>query len=88
MPTVVLNLAVGWSFIGVGIAARVRRPDSRSGTLMVAVGIAWLVRIAGAIDHPSGFVIGVVTKSLYFGILTHLIVTYPSGRCRPAGSAW
>ena len=85
VPAVLLNLAVGWSFIGVGIMAWVRRPDSRAGLLMVAVGFAWLVRIVGAVDHPAGFVAGVVTKSLYLGIVTHLLVTYPTGR---AAARW
>jgi len=61
VPAVVLNLAVGWSFIGVGVIAWARRPDSRSGVLMVAVGFAWLVRIAGAVDDPAAFVVGAAT---------------------------
>ncbi len=79
-PTVVLHVAVGWSFVGIGLLAHRRRPRSRSGTLMCLVGFAWLLRAAGAVEAPAPFVVGVLTKSLYFGVLVHLLVTFPTGR--------
>jgi signal transduction histidine kinase len=82
VPAVLLDVGVGWSFIGIGLIARRRRPGSRAGTLMVAVGFAWLVRVSGAVEHPVGYVLGAATKTLYLGVLAHLLVTYPSGRAR------
>jgi signal transduction histidine kinase len=78
-PTLVLNLAVGWSFIGVGLIAWSRRPDNRTGVLMVLLGFAWLLRIAGAVAQPAWFVFGFVTSSLYLGVLAHLLVTFATG---------
>ncbi|KJK52079.1 hypothetical protein UK23_04960 [Lentzea aerocolonigenes] len=80
VPAVVLNLAVGLSFIGAGVEAADRRPDSFSGQLMIAVGLAWFVRLAGAIENDVAFAVGVATKTLYLAVLGHLLVTYPSGR--------
>ncbi|PWK88311.1 histidine kinase [Lentzea atacamensis] len=80
VPAVVLNLAVGLSFIGAGLEAADRRPDSRSGQLMIAVGLAWFVRLAGAIENDAAFAIGVATKTFYLAVLGHLLVTYPTGR--------
>ncbi len=80
VPAVLLNVAVGWSFVGMGLVARRRRPESRSGALMCAVGFAWLLHTVGAIDAPAAFVVGAVTKTLYFGVLVHLLVTFPTGR--------
>ena len=80
VPAVLLNVAVGWSFIGIGLVAWHRRPASRAGLLMAAVGFAWLVRVAGAVHDPAAFVVGAVTKTLYLGVLVHLLVTYPTGR--------
>jgi len=39
----ILAPTVGWSFIGTGIYAARRRPDSRTGTLMVVFGFAWFL---------------------------------------------
>ncbi|HWO63286.1 MAG TPA: hypothetical protein VNO31_24950, partial [Umezawaea sp.] len=77
---VVLNLGVGWSFIGVGLVAWARRPESRAGVLMALVGFAWFVRVVGAVAVPAAFVVGVATKTLYLAVLGHLLVAYPSGR--------
>ena len=38
---------VGWFFIGTGVYARRRRPESRSGTLMVVLGFAWFTTRSG-----------------------------------------
>ncbi|MGW6929402.1 sensor histidine kinase [Lentzea sp. NPDC054927] len=80
VPAVVLNLAVGLAFIGAGIEAADRRPDSAAGQLMIAVGLAWFVRLTGAIENDVAFAVGVATKTLYLAVLGHLLVTYPSGR--------
>ncbi len=66
---VVADLAVGWVFIGGGIAAWTARPSSAAGRLMVVVGIAWF---AGTI-WPS-------LEFLHRGPLFHLLATYPTGR--------
>ncbi|MFD4639888.1 sensor histidine kinase [Lentzea sp. NPDC058436] len=80
VPAVVLNLAVGLAFIGAGIEAADRRPDSSSGQLMIAVGLAWFVRLTGAVEADWAYAVGVATKTLYLAMLGHLLVTYPTGR--------
>ena len=79
-PTVVLNLAVGWSFIGVGLIVWRRTAARRGGTLMIVVGFAWFLRLVVAIDNDFAFRLGVVLGSLYLSVLVHLIVSYPTGR--------
>ena len=79
-PTLVLNLAVGWSFIGVGLAAWSRRPDSRTGLLMVLLGYAVFARLSFAIASDAGFSVGVVMGSVYLSLLVHLMISFPSGR--------
>jgi hypothetical protein len=79
-PTLVLNLAVGWSFVGVGLVARRRRPDSRTGVLMVVLGFAWLARFLVAVDTTPAFVLGVLLGSVSLSLFVHLLVTFPTGR--------
>jgi signal transduction histidine kinase len=79
-PTLVLDLSVGWSFIGVGLVAWTRRPDSRTGVLMVVLGFAWFARFVVAIDTQVAFLTGVLLGSVYLSVLVHLLATFPGGR--------
>jgi signal transduction histidine kinase len=74
------GLAVGWSFIGVGLFAWGRRPDNRVGMLMAGTGFAWLAAGAGLSDLALVFTIGKVLGSLYLPIFLHLLLAFPSGR--------
>ena len=78
--TLAVTLAVGWSFSALGVVAVVYWPSSRTGLLMIAVGVAWFARAIGAVDSPVMFSAGVLIGSLYLAILVHLMVTYPTGR--------
>jgi signal transduction histidine kinase len=79
-PTLVLGLAVGWSFIGVGLIARAGRPSSRTGGLMIALGLAWFARYTVAVAVHPAFVLGVLLGSVYLSVLVHLLATFPDGR--------
>jgi signal transduction histidine kinase len=81
-PTLVLELAVGWSFIGIGLVAWARRPDNRIGLLMVVLGFASFARFAVAVDSDAGFAVGVGVGSLHLSVFMHLLVTFPTGRTR------
>ncbi|MGK5113191.1 MULTISPECIES: sensor histidine kinase [unclassified Geodermatophilus] len=81
-PTLVLSLAVGWSFIGVGLVAWSHRPASRTGALMVALGFAWFARYVVAVAARPAFVAGVLLGSVYLSLLVHLLATFPDGRVR------
>ena len=75
---------VGWSFIGTGLYAHGRRPDSRAGTLMVLIGFAWLANAIGTSSSPLLYTVGQVTGGLWGGVFLHLVMTFPSGRLRDA----
>ena len=78
--TLAVTLAVGWSFSVLGVIAAVYWPSSRTGLLMIGVGLAWFARAIGAVDSPFMFSAGALIGSLYLAILVHLMVTYPTGR--------
>jgi len=83
------DLAVGWCLIGCGFIASARRPESRSGVLMLATGFAWFLGNFAGIG--VGVVAWVAAHALYLhrGPLFQLLLTYPSGRrpSRVAGAA-
>ena len=76
----VFGPVVGWSFIGVGLYAWRRRPESRTGALMVLLGFAWFLSALAFANsrllYSAAFVIG----GLWGGVFLHLVMAFPSGR--------
>jgi signal transduction histidine kinase len=79
----ILGPAVGWSFIGTGIYAWRRRPESRSGELMVLLGFAWFLSALSFSDAPALYTFSYVVGGLWGGVFLHLIMAFPSGRLAP-----
>jgi signal transduction histidine kinase len=76
----VFGPAVGWSFIGTGLYALRRRPESRVGNLMVLLGFGWFASVLSLANSPLVYSIGLITGGLWGGVFLHLIMTFPSGR--------
>lgn len=71
---------VGWSFVGTGLLAWLRRPESRVGLLMVLVGFAWFLKSLKASDSALLYTLGFPLGSLYGAAFIHLLLSFPSGR--------
>jgi signal transduction histidine kinase len=76
----VLQPLVGWSFVGTGLYAWRRRPESRTGALMVAMGFAWFLAALDVADSPLVYTIGLVTGGLFGALFLHLGLSFPTGR--------
>jgi signal transduction histidine kinase len=76
------DLVTGWTLIACGLVAWSRRPESRSGALMTAIGFSWFFGNFAASDVASVEWLGAHALYLYRGPLIHLLLTYPSGRIR------
>jgi signal transduction histidine kinase len=72
--------AVGWSFIGVGLYAWRRRPESRTGALMVLLGFAWFLSALSFADSPLVYSLAFVLGGLWGGVFLQLVMAFPSGR--------
>ena len=71
---------VGWSFVGTGLYAAHRRPDSRFGLLMTMVGFAWFLGPLIAADSPALFTAGILLGSLWGPTFGHVLLSFPTGR--------
>jgi signal transduction histidine kinase len=80
VPTALLGLLVGWSFIGTGLFAWWRRPGNPTGALMAAAGLAWFAAGLSASDDDLLFTIGIALDAIFPAILGHLLLAFPSGR--------
>ena len=82
---VVFGPLVGLSFVGTGLYAWRRRPESRYGVLMVALGFAWFLPGLTAAESPLVFSLGMVLGSCWPAVLIHLLLgTFPTGRLTTA----
>jgi signal transduction histidine kinase len=76
----VLGPIVVWSFVGTGLYAMHRRPGSRVGMLMVALGFAWCVAAISLANSALAFSAGLVIGGLWGGVFLHLLMSFPTGR--------
>jgi peptide/nickel transport system permease protein len=61
----VLGPVVGWSFVGTGLYAWRRRPESRFGLLMTLLGFAWFLGPLPASDVALVFTLGISLGALW-----------------------
>jgi signal transduction histidine kinase len=74
------HVAVGLSFVLVGILAWSLRPENRTGVLMTAVGLAYFMTDLGWISTPATFVVADEWRGMFYGFLFWLLLAFPSGR--------
>ena len=80
-----VHVTIGWSFVGAGVVAWVRRPDNRTGALMTLTGIAWFGRDfdwwhASVPTHVSD-----LSFNMVLALLAHQVIVFPYGTARSTG---
>ena len=76
-------LLLGWTtvpFIGAGMIAWRRRPDSRFGPLLIAAGLVTPLSTLQWSDQPVLNTIGQLTDLLLPAVWLHVFLAYPTGR--------
>src|SRR5205823_10593939 len=76
---IALGLFVSWSFIFAGLIGWTRRPQNRTGMLMVAVGFGVLVGSLSEANYSIPYTLGALLGSLFIAAFLHLLLAYPSG---------
>ena len=75
-----LGVGLAWGFVAVGSYVTLRRPDRRTGMLMLAVGLVTLTTGLQFSDHALPWLVGVLTDALVLAVFVHLLLAFPSGR--------
>ncbi len=76
----IADLAAGLSLIACGLVATSRRPESRSGFLMLTTGFLWFAGNFSGSDVTWLAWLSAHALYLYRGPLVHLVLSYPRGR--------
>jgi signal transduction histidine kinase len=77
-----LGPAVLWSFVGTGLYAWRRRPESRTGGLMVLLGFAWSLAALVFANSRWLYSLSLVASGLWGGVFLQLVMSFPSGRLK------
>jgi signal transduction histidine kinase len=75
-----IAVLVGWSFVGVGAYAWLRRPDNPTGALMAAFGIGAQVSVLSISDAALPYVLSAFSDPLSTAVFIHLLLAFPTGR--------
>ena len=78
--SIALTVMIGLAFVGSGLLARMRRPDNRTGVLLMLVGFSWFGGALTASDRSLLFTLGYVEGALIGALFVHLVLAFPSGR--------
>jgi signal transduction histidine kinase len=79
-PTAILGAIVGFAWCLTGLAAWRRRPENRTGWLMILVGLAWWAGLLQFASPAWLSSIGDALGALFFAVFVHLLLAFPSGR--------
>jgi PAS domain S-box-containing protein len=80
VATSALSAIIVWSFTFAGIVALVRRPDNRTGVLMIWAGFTWFLSSLQLANADALFTIGLLCANLPLGSIPHLLLAFPEGR--------
>jgi signal transduction histidine kinase len=75
-----IEVAVGWSFLFVGLVASRRRPENKVGLVMSLFGLTWFAYALQWIHAPLPYYVGDAFRQTFLLVLAHLYIVYPSGR--------
>jgi signal transduction histidine kinase len=78
--SVALVVVIGLAFVGSGLLARVRRPENRTGVLLMLVGFSWFGVALGSSDRSLVWTLGYAEGAVIVAFFIHLVLAFPSGR--------
>jgi signal transduction histidine kinase len=78
----ILGVLLAWGFVGVGSYAWQRRPENRTGELMVLTGLTMVLTGLQFSDEPLLYTVGLAMDAIIIAPLTQLVLAFPTGRLR------
>ena len=63
-----------------GLLARTRRPENRTGLLLIGVGFAWFLNGLSFANNSYVWTVGFAVGAVWAAVFVHTLLAYPSGR--------
>jgi len=82
----VVLVAMGVAFFALGAVVWLRRPDNRTGLLMLIEGLVILVTGLQISSNPWLFIVGSLTDALVISAFIHMLLAFPTGRLESRSS--
>src|SRR4029079_9567642 len=82
----VVLVAMGVAFFALGAVVWLRRPDNRTGLLMLIEGLVILVTGLQISSNPWLFIIGSLADALVISAFIHMLLAFPTGRLESRSS--
>ena len=79
VPTAVIAVLVGWSYVACGLIAWRQRPTNPLGPVMLFIGFAWFATFLDAWQRALPFTAGYVFQNVCLVGFIFLILSFPSG---------
>jgi DNA-binding CsgD family transcriptional regulator len=77
-----VDLAVGTSFLAAGAVAWRRRPENRTGLLMLLSGLVWFGRDFARWDADITTRLGELSLNVFLALIAHQVIVFPYGVAR------
>ena len=77
-----VHVAIGWSFLAAGVVAAERRPENRTGLLMMLTGVVWFGR---DLDSWGGAIVTQLSDlslNAFVALVAHQVIVFPDGVAR------
>jgi PAS domain S-box-containing protein len=84
--TLLLAVPVGIAFVVGGVLATWRRPENRTGLLMVLTGVLWYIGALSESNDALVWTLGNALGVLPYVVFLHLVLAYPTGRLESRGT--
>jgi signal transduction histidine kinase len=84
----VLGPLVGWNYVATGLYAWRRRPESRFGAILVALGFAWFLAALDSASAPLVFTLAVTFQTTWLALFLHMLLSFPTGRLETPARRW
>jgi DNA-binding CsgD family transcriptional regulator len=82
MAPIPVDIVVGVAFLTAGLVAWRRRPENRTGVLMVLSGIVWFCRDFARSDAELPMRIGELSLNVFLALVAHQVIVFPYGVTR------
>ena len=79
---VVVHVAIGWSFLAAGVVAWERRPEDRTGLLMMLTGVVWFGRDLDWWDASVPTHLSDLSLNVFLALIAHQVIVFPRGAAR------